>query len=793
MNKNDLKKKKYVSTEQPVQDLIEVCCDFQAFLVCVLDKKGIILTANKNCCLLFARKEDQLRGNSFVDLMTDRSSRTHFRTMIKQKPQKRRSADAYCEVLINSAKGNILYGLTLCALDERSSSDMAFVLIGVDIQSKKHISNRIREREERFRLLVEHTTDWIWEVDHTLRVTYSNNNCKKVLGYTRKELIGKKPFDFMDRKEGRHLKEIFSQSQKKRTPIHGLAYSVLTKKGMTIIIETNALPLWHHDGSFKGFRGINRDITESVRKTAELQTVIKEKEELARTIESTPVVVFVWRAEDNWPIDFVTDNIRTFGYDPKDFLSGRLTYASIIHPDDVVRVYEEVNQYSMNPACTSFEQEYRIISKNGQVYWIDDRTTIQRDKNGKITQYQGVILDITQKKEAENKVRLIQNQQRAILDNIPDIAWLKDLESRFITVNKAFLMQCGKVLSEVIGKTDFDFWDEAIAHRYRENDLQIIKSKQSLCVEEPFVGCDGSLSTIETYKTPIYDDAGAVIGTTGIAHDITERRKRESQLRLLSAAVEQSSEGHALISLSGDFLYVNKAYAAMHGYAPTDMQGTSWSRYHSVEQMKCMLRAKETALKKGSFKGELLQLHKDGRSFPSDVSISVLRDELENVSGFIISARDISLQKKTKDALREKKEALEKKNIALNELLAQIELEKKYIKEGVAANIEKLILPIVSKLRTYTQQDAATYLDMLEMNLADMCSSFGQRISQKSLLLTPREIEICNMIKSGMSNKEISELLHVSLETIETHRSNIRKKLDLTNKNVNLSVYLQSI
>ena len=82
---------------------------------------------------------------------------------------------------------------------------------------------------------------------------------------------------------------------------------------------------------------------------------------------------------------------------------------------------------------------------------------------------------------------------------------------------------------------------------------------------------------------------------------------------------------------------------------------------------------------------------------------------------------------------------------------------------------------------------------MLESNLTDLTSSFGQKISDKTLLLTPREIEICNLIKNGISNKEISEILHISLETTETHRSNIRRKLGIANKSVNLAVYLQSM
>jgi PAS domain S-box-containing protein len=793
MQKKPAYRKKNFSESDSAVSLVDVCCDFQALLICMIDKKGVLLSVNQKGCLIIGKKEADLIGSPFIDLLTDDSERVGFHDLLKKKKATFVHTEAHFEAHVKTTSGNILYGWTVACVHEMTCPDSGLVLIGVDLAHKRDIANRIREREERFRALVENTTDWIWEVDHAMRVTYSNDNCKTVTGYSSKELQGKKPFDFMDKKSAARIRQIFDDSKKTGDPIHALAYPIKTKKNKTIVLETNALPLWHKDGSFKGFRGVNRDISDAVRKTAELEKLINENAELSHTVESTPVIVFVWRAEEKWPIEFVTDNIRRFGYSRKDFLSGRILYSSIIHPDDRERVYTEVEQYSRDARCLSFEQEYRIYTKKGQIRWVDDRTTIRRNDQGQITHYHGVILDITKKKEVEIALRAIQNQQRAILDNIPDIAWLKDLESRFISVNKAFMKQCGKELAEIVGKTDFDFWDDAIAQKYRENDLEIIREKKSLRVEEPFIGCDGKPSTIETYKTPIYDDKGQVVGTTGIAHDMTERRKQESRLRLLSAAVEQSSEGLALISLSGILLYVNEAYAHMHGYTPDEMQGSSLTKYHSVQQMKGMIKARETALQDGFFKTELWQLHKSGSSFPSEVTISVLRDDLENLCGFIISTRDTSVQKMTEAALREKKDALEKKNIALNELLAQIELEKKYIKESVSANIEKLIFPLIAKMRSHAHHDVSKQLDILEANLSDLCSSFGQRISQKALLLTPREIEICNMIKSGMSNKEISELLHVSLETIETHRSNIRKKLELTNKNVNLSVYLQSI
>ena len=139
--------------------------------------------------------------------------------------------------------------------------------------------------------------------------------------------------------------------------------------------------------------------------------------------------------------------------------------------------------------------------------------------------------------------------------------------------------------------------------------------------------------------------------------------------------------------------------------------------------------------------------------------------------------------------LREQKKSLEQKNIALKEILAQIEIEKKGIKDNVADNVEKLLLPILRKLRL--KGESVKYIDLLKKNLEDLASAFGSKISEKSYRLSPREIEICGMIRNGLTSKEISSLLYISLQTVEKHRAKIRNKLGISNTNYNLFSYLQ--
>ncbi|MBT3354152.1 MAG: helix-turn-helix transcriptional regulator, partial [Candidatus Scalindua sp.] len=131
------------------------------------------------------------------------------------------------------------------------------------------------------------------------------------------------------------------------------------------------------------------------------------------------------------------------------------------------------------------------------------------------------------------------------------------------------------------------------------------------------------------------------------------------------------------------------------------------------------------------------------------------------------------------------------KNIALSEVLGQIEIEKKQIKDNVIANAENLLLPIVQKLRL--KGESRKYVQLLQRNIQDLTSSFGPKLTEKRANLSTREIEVCNMIKNGLVNKEIASLLNISLGTTEKHRNNIRKKLHIVNKDINLSSFLNSL
>jgi DNA-binding CsgD family transcriptional regulator len=137
--------------------------------------------------------------------------------------------------------------------------------------------------------------------------------------------------------------------------------------------------------------------------------------------------------------------------------------------------------------------------------------------------------------------------------------------------------------------------------------------------------------------------------------------------------------------------------------------------------------------------------------------------------------------------------ALQEANSALRVVLARIEEEKQQIGRDVQANIQKVVLPIVDAVALELPVTKRAYTDFLRKSLLEVTSPFGARLSQQHSALTPIETTICNLIRSGLSSKEIAKLRGVSVSTVLRHREHIRRKLNLHHLKVNLTAYLQSM
>jgi PAS domain S-box-containing protein len=280
-----------------------------------------------------------------------------------------------------------------------------------------------------------------------------------------------------------------------------------------------------------------------------------EKEEALKTIiNHSQMVVFLWRNEEKWPVEFVSENVLNLGYTVEDFTSGRVLYGDIIYPEDLNKV-EEGLEKRIRTGATDFDIEYRIFSKSGKIRWLNERTFIQRDPEGKVTHFQGVVLDITEKKKSEEKLRKALEMQKvltAVINNSPAVIFLwknkKYWPATFVSDN---VVQ--------FGYTPGDFTSQEVLYgkiihpddlKRVEEELErhILKGEVSFNSEYRIFTKAGDLRWVNERTFIQREGNGDVICFQGIVLDITPRKKIEEALKkslemqkLLKTIVNKSS------------------------------------------------------------------------------------------------------------------------------------------------------------------------------------------------------------------------------------------------------------
>ena len=175
-----------------------------------------------------------------------------------------------------------------------------------------------------------------------------------------------------------------------------MEYSLIRPDGTRGDVHTKGEVLFDLDDHPIIMYGMVQDITE--RKQAENALRLSNL-----VVENSQTILFRWKAQEDWPVEFVSKNVVQFGYSAQDFLSGALPYASFIYPDDLERVLKEVKMHSQS-GNDRFQQEYRIMAKDGAVHWIENSMVIERNRDGQITHYQGIIIDVTERKNIEEAI-----------------------------------------------------------------------------------------------------------------------------------------------------------------------------------------------------------------------------------------------------------------------------------------------------------------------------------------------------------------------------------------------------
>ncbi len=252
------------------------------------------------------------------------------------------------------------------------------------------------------------------------------------------------------------------------------------------------------------------------------------------------------------------------------------TFKNLLHPDDLAAAQAAI-QSSLSQGVP-YNHEHRMLRADGQVIWVLDRgKVVEFDQDGRPTRMVGSIMDITDRKLATEQLRVRELYLRATLDNLPFLFWLKDADSRFLTVNSVFAETCGHDdPTQLTGLTDLDVWPQELARLYRADDQSVMASRHEKSVEE-LVETQGERHWVETYKKPVIADDGALLGTVGFARDITDRRAAEETLRdrteQLDAIFSLSPDGFVTFDADRKVKFVNPAFQVMTGFNASELNG----------------------------------------------------------------------------------------------------------------------------------------------------------------------------------------------------------------------------
>ncbi len=481
------------------------------------------------------------------------------------------------------------------------------------------------------------------------------------------------------------------------------------------------------------YDGINEMLEEIEKWRAEEAQAEKKLREANNIINRSPVVAFTWRNQPGWPVDFVSESVvNLFGYTGEEFSSGAVSYSQCIHPEDLERVGQEVARNSQSPATRDFRHEpYRVITKDGGYKWVDDWTFIVRDEDGKITHYQGIVADVTERMRFEELLKESESRYRLISSAVSDFVFTTRVQpdGRLVQewVGGPFEAMTGYTFEEFTARGG---WRAAIHPGDRDiddRDLAKLKLNQPVQSELRFITKSGAVKWVRVYAHPLWDaKSNRLAGIHGAVQDISERKmvenallESESRYRLLF----ESNPAPMLIYKRDTYriLTVNEAFTIHYGYAYDEITTMHLQDLYPAEEKEKII-ATATGLHGYQNVGEWRNTKKDG----TVITIIACSNDLnyQGRAARVAVITDVTEQKKIESQIKSLNLELEQRVAERTaDLVSEIEERKKIAttleqsRESLRIIIEFMPFPVVLINTDHTIQDVnAATLDVLGYN-----------------------------------------------------------------------------
>jgi PAS domain S-box-containing protein len=480
-------------------------------------------------------------------------------------------------------------------------------------------------------------------------VIYVNPAFERMTGYTAQEMLGRNcRFLQGPDKQQTALEEVRRAIREERDC--RVILRNYRKNGSLFWNQLSISPVRDEKGQRTYYVGILADITE--RRLVE--EALGEERSLLRTlIDNLPVSIYVKDTESRYIISNLS-HVRLLGATMTDDVVGQSDFD--FFPKDLAARYFNDEQTLMRLGQAMVDKEELITDKAGKKRWFLTTKLPIKDSGGHIIGLVGLSRDITERRHAIEALAEERNLLRSLIDDASDFIYAKDLHGRFIIANKALSHLLGaKSPTEVVGKTDFEYFPHDEAERDSNHERQVMHSgKPYYDIERQRMDTSGKTISYQTVLWPLRDSRGKVAGVVGIDRDVTARVKAESDRDLLAVAVQHASESVVITDQDGIVQYVNASFELISGFSRAQV-----SRKHldSVQGQKIDEPARQQMwqlLREGrTWKGPIVSLDSTGKEYVEEASISPMHDSQGNIIHFVAVKRDITRERQLEEQFRQ--------------------------------------------------------------------------------------------------------------------------------------------
>jgi PAS domain S-box-containing protein len=400
-----------------------------------------------------------------------------------------------------------------------------------------------------------------------------------------------------------------------------------------------------------------QELRELRRRVAELETsemetkqaqeaMLESDEKYRLLVESLPDLVYEFDPEGK----FIYVNkaaTHLFGYSKDEMLNDILVHDTVIE-EDKVHLRKAIHDILKGKTAVG---ERTLIRKDGSTFIGEIHSgPIYEGKD--VVGVRGILRDITERKRLEKALHKSEKRFRGLVDLLPEAVYEIDVDGNFTFANQRAFQLSGYSQEDLEGGLNaLQMFIPGDRGRVRENISRIVAGEDLGFIEYTAQRKDGSTFPVIIHSAPIIHES-TVVGLRGIIIDTSGFKEAERKIRTLSSAVEQSIDGIAIGDLEPKLLYVNEAFARMHGYSPGEMIGMRVVNFHTEEQMSQYKKAINHIKTRGSWTGEIGHIRKDGTPFPTYMSVTLLKDNIGEPTGILALARDVTEHKRTEEALR---------------------------------------------------------------------------------------------------------------------------------------------